>query len=42
MEQRADMLKRAEPLIFSFDFETSKLPLQFPNAEHDQVMLATP
>ena len=39
MEHRADMLKRAEPRICAFDIETTKLPLQFPNAEHDQVML---
>ena len=39
MEHRADILKRAEPRICAFDIETTKLPLQFPNAEHDQVML---
>jgi len=37
MEHRPDMLKRAEPRICAFDIETTKLPLQFPNAEHDQV-----
>ena len=42
MERRADLLKRAEPRICAFDIETTKLPLQFPNAEYDQVSLLCP
>ena len=37
LEQREDLLQRAEPRICAFDIETTKLPLQFPNSEHDQV-----
>ena len=35
LERREDLLARAEPRICAFDIETTKLPLQFPNAEHD-------
>lgn len=37
LERRADLLRWAEPRICAFDIETTKLPLQFPNAEYDQV-----
>lgn len=37
LEHRPDLLARAEPRICAFDIETTKLPLQFPNAEYDQV-----
>lgn len=37
VERRADLLRWAEPRICAFDIETTKLPLQFPNAEYDQV-----
>ena len=33
---REDLVQRAEPRICAFDIETTKLPLQFPNAEFDQ------
>lgn len=33
------MIRWAEPRICAFDIETTKLPLQFPNAEYDQVSL---
>ncbi|GLC51172.1 hypothetical protein PLESTB_000473800 [Pleodorina starrii] len=39
LERRADLLQRAEPRICAFDIETTKLPLQFPNAEYDQVFM---
>ncbi|KAL3134068.1 hypothetical protein ABBQ32_008497 [Trebouxia sp. C0010 RCD-2024] len=39
LEHRPDLLARAEPRICAFDIETTKLPLQFPNAEYDQVGL---
>ena len=39
MERREDLLQRAEPRICAFDIETTKLPLQFPNAEYDQVFM---
>ena len=39
LSRRADLLQRAEPRICAFDIETTKLPLQFPNAEYDQVFM---
>ena len=37
LEHRADLVQRADVRICAFDIETTKLPLQFPNAEFDQV-----
>ena len=37
LARRADLERRAEPVVCAFDIETTKLPLQFPNAEYDQV-----
>ncbi|KAL7272628.1 DNA polymerase epsilon catalytic subunit [Rhizina undulata] len=34
-----DRLKRAEPVVLAFDIETTKLPLKFPDAVIDQVMM---
>ncbi|GBG71096.1 hypothetical protein CBR_g8395 [Chara braunii] len=39
MERRADILQRAELRICAFDIETTKLPLKFPDASYDQVMM---
>lgn len=39
LKRRADLLQRAEPRIVAWDIETTKLPLQFPNAEYDQVFM---
>ena len=39
LTRREDLLQRAEPRICAFDIETTKLPLQFPNAEYDQVFM---
>lgn len=39
LNRREDLLQRAEPRICAFDIETTKLPLQFPNAEYDQVFM---
>ena len=33
---RPDLIFRGEPRVCAFDIETTKLPLHFPNAEHDQ------
>lgn len=41
LTHRADLLARGEPRICAFDIETTKLPLHFPNAEHDQVRFKT-
>lgn len=39
LEPRSDLVQRAEARVCAFDIETTKLPLQFPNAEHDQVFM---
>jgi hypothetical protein len=36
---RPDLIFRAEPRVCAFDIETTKLPLHFPNSEHDQVFM---
>lgn len=36
---RDDLLLRAEMRVCAFDIECTKLPLQFPNAAHDQVFM---
>ncbi|CAA7036272.1 unnamed protein product [Microthlaspi erraticum] len=39
LERRTDLLQRAEVRVCAFDIETTKLPLKFPDAEYDQVMM---
>ena len=34
-----DRLQRADPVVLAFDIETTKLPLKFPDAAIDQVMM---
>ncbi|KAK2080838.1 hypothetical protein QBZ16_000692 [Prototheca wickerhamii] len=36
LEPRSDLVQRAEARVCAFDIETTKMPLQFPNAEFDQ------
>lgn len=36
---RPDILERPEPVILAFDIETTKLPLRFPDAQTDQIMM---
>ncbi|KAL9894607.1 DNA polymerase epsilon catalytic subunit 1 isoform 1-T1 [Glossina fuscipes fuscipes] len=36
---RPDILERPEPVVFAFDIETTKLPLKFPDAQSDQIMM---
>lgn len=36
---RPDILERPEPVIFAYDIETTKLPLKFPDAATDQIMM---
>eukprot|EP00963_Diacronema_lutheri_P012452 scaffold1758_cov333-Pavlova_lutheri.AAC.12 len=36
---RPDLLQRADPIVCAFDIETTKLPLQFPNADFDQIYM---
>jgi DNA polymerase epsilon subunit 1 len=37
LKHRPDLIFRAEPRVCAFDIETTKLPMHFPNSEHDQV-----
>ncbi|XP_071480194.1 DNA polymerase epsilon catalytic subunit A-like [Diadema antillarum] len=37
--QRDDLLDRPDPVVLAFDIETTKLPLKFPDAETDSVMM---
>ncbi|XP_047319798.1 DNA polymerase epsilon catalytic subunit A-like isoform X2 [Impatiens glandulifera] len=39
LERRTDLLQRAEVHVCAFDIETTKLPLKFPDAEYDMVMM---
>ncbi|KAL9300842.1 putative DNA-directed DNA polymerase [Arabidopsis thaliana] len=39
LEKRTDLLQRAEVRVCAFDIETVKLPLKFPDAEYDQIMM---
>uniref|UniRef100_UPI00358EBC15 DNA polymerase epsilon catalytic subunit A isoform X2 n=1 Tax=Myxine glutinosa TaxID=7769 RepID=UPI00358EBC15 len=36
---RPDLVERPDPVIFAYDIETTKLPLKFPDAEIDQIMM---
>jgi len=39
LTHRADLLSRADPRVFAFDIETTKLPLKFPDPTFDVVMM---
>ncbi|XP_050220537.1 DNA polymerase epsilon catalytic subunit A-like isoform X2 [Mercurialis annua] len=39
LEKRTDLLQRAEVRVCAFDIETTKLPLKFPDADYDQIMM---
>ena len=39
LENRADLLQRAEVRVCAFDIETTKLPFKFPDAEYDMIMM---
>ncbi|KAI9217507.1 hypothetical protein BC828DRAFT_408441 [Blastocladiella britannica] len=39
IEPQPDKLMPPDPVIFAYDIETTKLPLKFPDASHDQVMM---
>lgn len=36
---RPDIIERPEPIILAYDIETTKLPLKFPDAQSDQIMM---
>lgn len=37
--KRPDLLERPDPIVLAFDIETTKLPLKFPDAQTDQIMM---
>ncbi|XP_020973386.1 DNA polymerase epsilon catalytic subunit A isoform X3 [Arachis ipaensis] len=39
LEKRTDLLQRAEVRVCAFDIETTKLPLKFPDADYDLIMM---
>ena len=39
LEPRQDITLRPDPVILAFDIETSKLPLRFPDAAFDSIMM---
>lgn len=39
VDRRTDLLQRAEVHVCAFDIETTKLPLKFPDAEYDSIMM---
>lgn len=36
---RSDLIERPEPIVLAFDIETTKMPLKFPDANTDQIMM---
>ncbi|KAJ3105734.1 DNA polymerase epsilon catalytic subunit, partial [Phlyctochytrium bullatum] len=36
---RKDRVKRADPVVFAFDIETTKMPLKFPVKAYDKIMM---
>ncbi|CAE1311507.1 POLE [Acanthosepion pharaonis] len=36
---RDDLVDRPDPVVFAYDIETTKLPLKFPDAQTDQIMM---
>ncbi len=39
LDLRADIVQRADPKVLAFDIETTKLPLKFPDAKFDSIMM---
>ncbi|XP_048254478.1 DNA polymerase epsilon catalytic subunit A-like isoform X1 [Haliotis rufescens] len=39
IRQREDLVDRPDPVVFAYDIETTKLPLKFPDAQIDQIMM---
>ena len=37
--QRPDIIERPDPIVLAYDIETTKLPLKFPDAQTDQIMM---
>lgn len=39
--QRPDLIERPDPIVLAYDIETTKLPLKFPDAQTDQIMMVS-
>lgn len=39
LTRRHDLVHRPEPVVLAFDIETTKLPLKFPDATTDNIMM---
>ncbi|KAJ1955632.1 DNA polymerase epsilon catalytic subunit, partial [Linderina pennispora] len=39
LTRREDLVQRADPVVLAFDIETTKLPLKFPDAAIDMIMM---
>ena len=39
ISQRPDVIERPDPIVLAYDIETTKLPLKFPDAQTDQIMM---
>ncbi|KAJ2231118.1 DNA polymerase epsilon catalytic subunit [Coemansia sp. RSA 518] len=39
LSRRDDLVQRADPVVLAFDIETTKLPLKFPDANVDMIMM---
>lgn len=39
LTRRHDLVHRPEPVVLAFDIETTKLPLKFPDATIDNIMM---
>ncbi|KAJ2688424.1 DNA polymerase epsilon catalytic subunit, partial [Coemansia spiralis] len=39
LARREDLVQRADPVVLAFDIETTKLPLKFPDAATDMIMM---
>ncbi|KAJ1935505.1 DNA polymerase epsilon catalytic subunit, partial [Linderina macrospora] len=39
LTRREDLVQRADPVVLAFDIETTKLPLKFPDATIDMIMM---
>lgn len=37
--RQEDMIEPPEPIVLAYDIETTKLPLKFPDANIDQIMM---
>ena len=39
INKRPDLIERPDMIVLAYDIETTKLPLKFPDAQTDQIMM---